>query len=186
MDSKPIVLTDDDSLVDHDLSNVYAHWLIENPPIINQQDIKFKKKEQIETLKKSVLKHRIRLLTGKDLPVIETEVGKSFENDSELRKLARLLILEAVGKLPKIPKPTVGRKRAFVDDAGEVEEPTKKKGRRSLAPTPAATTPKRPARKSMLPQIPIVTRFEPEPMEANEEESEDDLDYTDLGPNPTE
>ena len=65
MDSKPIVLTDDHSLVDHDLSNVYAHWLIENPPIINQQDIKFKKKEQIETLKKSVLKHRIRLLTGK-------------------------------------------------------------------------------------------------------------------------
>ena len=65
MDSKPIVLTDDDSLVDHDLSNVYAHWLIENPPIIDQQDIKFKKKEQIGTLKKSVLKHRIRLLTGK-------------------------------------------------------------------------------------------------------------------------
>ena len=65
MDSKPIVLTDDDSLVDHDLSNVYAYWLIENPPIIDQQDIKFKKKEQIGTLKKSVLKHRIRLLTGK-------------------------------------------------------------------------------------------------------------------------
>lgn len=185
MDSKPIVLTDDHSLVDHDLSNVYAHWLIENPPIIDQQDIKFKKKEQIETLKKSVLKHRIRLLTGKDLPVIETEVGKSFGNDDDLKKLARLLILEAVGKLPNIPKPTVSRKRAF-DDAGEVEEPTKKKGRRSLAPTPAATTPKRPARKSMLPQIPIVTRSEPEPMEANEEESEDDLDYTDLGPNPTE
>ena len=121
-----------------------------------------------------------------DLPAIETEVGKSFENDSELKKLARLLILEAVGKLPKIPKPAVSRKRVFVDDAGEVEEPTKKKGRRSLAPTPAATTPKRPARKSMLPQIPIVTRSEPEPMEANEEESEDDLDYTDLGPNPTE
>jgi len=88
MDSKPIVLTDDHSLVDHDLSNVYAHWLIENPPIINQQDIKFKKKEQIETLKKSVLKHRIRLLTGKDLPAIETEVGKSFENDSELKKIS--------------------------------------------------------------------------------------------------
>ena len=113
-------------------------------------------------------------------------MGKSFENDSELKKLARLLILEAVGKLPKIPKPTVSRKRAFVDDACEVEEPTKKKGRRSLAPTPAATTPKRPTRKSMLPQIPIVTMSEPEPMEANEEESEDDLDYTDLGPNPTE
>jgi len=88
MDSKPIVLTDDHSLVDQDLSNVYAHWLIENSPIINQQDIKFKKKEQIETLKKSVLKHRIRLLTGKDLPVIETEVGKSFENDSELKKIS--------------------------------------------------------------------------------------------------
>ena len=71
MDSKPIVLTDDHSLVDHDLSNVYAHWLIENPPIIDQQDIKFKKKEQIETLKKSVLKHRIRLLTGK----VRIEIG---------------------------------------------------------------------------------------------------------------
>ena len=69
----------------------------------------------------------------------------------------------------------VGHKIVFQRvEAVEVEEPTKKKGRRSLAPTPAATTPKRPARKSMLPQIPIVTRSEPEPMEANEEESEDD------------
>ena len=65
MDSKPIVLTDDHSLVDHDLSNVYAHWLNEKPATILQHDVKFKKKEQVETLKKSVLKHRIRLLTGK-------------------------------------------------------------------------------------------------------------------------
>ena len=65
MDTKPIVLTEDHSLVDHDLSNVYAHWLNEKPAAILQHDVKFKKKEQIETLKKSVLKHRIRLLTGK-------------------------------------------------------------------------------------------------------------------------
>ena len=65
MDSKPIILSEDKSLVEQDLSNVYAHWLTENPPIIHQHDVKFKKKEQIETLKKAVLKHRIRVLTGK-------------------------------------------------------------------------------------------------------------------------
>ena len=65
MDSKPIVLTDDHTLVAQDLSNVYAHWLIENPPIISQHDVKFKKKENIDSLKKSMLKHRIRVLTGK-------------------------------------------------------------------------------------------------------------------------
>ena len=49
MDTKPIVLTEDHSLVDHDLSNVYAHWLNEKPAAILQHDVKFKKKEQIET-----------------------------------------------------------------------------------------------------------------------------------------
>ena len=56
-------------------------------------------------------------------------MGKSFENDNDLKKLARLLILEAVGKLPHIPKPATSRKRPFVEDAGgEVEESPKKKG----------------------------------------------------------
>ena len=105
--------------------------------------------------------------------MIETEVGKSFENDDDLKKFARLLILEAAGKLPPMPKPipkenvsTPSRKRTLVEESVEVQEATKKKGRRSLAvPSPATpvvkSTPR--SRRSMMPQIPTVKNTEPEP-----------------------
>ena len=130
-----------------------------------------------------------------DLTVIESEVGKSFASDDDLKKLAKLLILEAAGKLPTIEKPITkdSRKRPFVEDTGDVQEPTRKKGRRSIAipPSPAAaastSTPTRRSRKSILPQTPIL---EPEPvnsaMDIDEEEENDDFDISDLGPNPTQ
>ena len=72
-------------------------------------------------------------------------------------------------------------------------EPIKKKGRRSIAVVPSpAVTPKRESRRqSMMPQIPVVKKTVPEPIEATEEEEEEKeeeeetLDISDLGPNPT-
>ena len=72
-------------------------------------------------------------------------------------------------------------------------EPIKKKGRRSIAVVPSpAVTPKRESRRqSMMPQIPVVKKTVPEPIEATEEEEdekeeeEETLDISDLGPNPT-
>ena len=70
-------------------------------------------------------------------------------------------------------------------------EPIKKKGRRSIAvvPSPAATLKRESRRQSMMPQIPVVKKTVPEPIEAEEEEEEKEeeetLDISDLGPNPT-
>ena len=196
-DFKPLILNEDHSLVDHDLTNVYGHWLSDDSAVISQQEVKFKKKENIDSLKKSVLKHRIRILTGKDLSVIESEVKKTIDSDTDLKKLAKLLILEAAGKLPAAPVRAVvenSRKRTFEDVASEeVDEqpPIKRRpGRKSVAAfaSPAVPTPKRPSRRSMMPQIPVEVQDPEEEMEEDEpveENEEEELDLSDLGPNPT-
>lgn len=188
-DNKPTILSGDQTLVDHDLSNVYEHWNTFDNPVLTGNDVKFKKKETIDSLKKSVLKHRIRSLTGKDLKVIESEVGKAIETDNDLRRLAKLMILEACGKLPYLPKNVktslAGRKRAINDlDIGtDSPEPAKKRGRKSIAAiasfTPVEASPRR-SRKSMLPSIPANTANENDASEGDEE-----IDLSELGPNPT-
>ena len=188
---KPIILTDDDTLVESDLKNVYHHFLSSDTTLPFSKEVKFKKKESIEDLKKSVLKHRIRLLTGKDLSAIETETGKTIDKDADLRHLARLMILEATGNLPTAnppPVPKESRKRNLSEEP-EAEEPKRKRGRKSIAvssmPIKEALTPKR-SRRSMLPQVPIVEKMEEDLEEEVEEENEEEeLDLTDLGPNPT-
>ena len=66
MDGKPLILNDTISLVNKDLSNVYRNW-IKNGDNYLQFDVKFKKKEDINRLSKSLLKHRILTLTGNHL-----------------------------------------------------------------------------------------------------------------------
>ena len=77
MTEKPLVLSSDMTLVDHDLSSVFAHYLDQQTPEFTME-VKFKKKEDIGTMAKSVLKHRIQSLTGKNIQALETELGKSI------------------------------------------------------------------------------------------------------------
>merc|ERR1719320_199712 len=80
---------------------------------------------------KSVIKHRIKALTGKSTQEMEEEIGHTSPDDSgfsvqELRKMAHLLIRAAADKLPPLPAsppkaPTAGRKRPSEPDDDEEE-----------------------------------------------------------------
>lgn len=190
MDNKPIILTEDISLVEHDLRNVYRHYKAHTAV---SDDVKFKKKENIGTMSKAILKHRIQNLTGKSLPVIESEMGQSFDSVDEVRKLAKLLLLEAFGKLPfmaEAPQVAVGKKRPIDTEA---DEPFRKRSRKSTTATSSSNrdlvdscridVSEKKSRRSFLDR-----RVEPlaEPIIEDEnmaEVVEDDL--IDIGPNPT-
>ena len=122
MDGKPLILNDNISLVNKDLSNVYRNW-IENGDNQCQFDVKFKKKEDITGLSKSLLKHRILTLTGKNLVNIESEMGKSLDTVEELRKFSKVLLHEAFGKLPIAMETstTASRKRTLDDANGKTK-----------------------------------------------------------------
>ena len=156
MASKPLILSDSITLVDKDLTNVYRHWTKNGKETQLPCDVKFKKKEEVNTLGKALLKHRIYALTGKNLPTIENEMGQNLEKVEDLKCFAKILLHEAFEKLPKIAAPEpVGepmdtsvpvnrRKRGFNDDSGsnggEAEiEPSRKRGRKSIAVTPSST-----------------------------------------------
>lgn len=143
---------------------------------------------------KSLVKHRIQSLTGKNLPTLEADLGKSIESVQDLRRLAKLLLLEAFGKLPhKEEKKVVegkSRKRVLEETPETRGEPVLKRGRKSLAATSTqrnVPTPTR-SRRSMLPNIPMQEAKEEveEKVEMDiDEEEEDDVDLSELGPNPT-
>ena len=122
MDGKPLILNDNISLVNKDLSNVYRNW-IENGDNQCQFDVKFKKKEDVNGLSKSLLKHRILTLTGKNLVNIESEMGKSLDTVEELRKFSKVLLHEAFGKLPIAMETstTASRKRTLDDANGKTK-----------------------------------------------------------------
>jgi len=132
LEMEAIILDSKSTLVGKDLSNVYRHFK-KSPSTDLPAEIstKFKKKEQLETMAKSVLKHRIKALTGKSTQEMEEEIGHTSPDDSgfsvhELRKMAHLLIRAAADKLPPLPasppKPTAGRKRPSEPDEDDEAE----------------------------------------------------------------
>ena len=190
MADKPLIMSDDMSLVGHDLSSVFAHWN-GNEFTFPSIEVKFKKKESIDNMAKSLVKHRIQSLTGKNLPTLEADLGKSIESVQDLRRLAKLLLLEAFGKLPhKEEKKVVegkSRKRVLEETPETRGEPVLKRGRKSLAATSTqrnVPTPTR-SRRSMLPNIPmqeameeVVEKVE---MDIDEEEEDDEEEDDDEG-----
>ena len=69
---KPVILTNDKGLVNVDLSPAYraASAGAVNP----DQVTRFKKKENISGMARSILKHRIQTLTGKQIKLIEVRI----------------------------------------------------------------------------------------------------------------
>ena len=189
MAEKPLVLSDDMSLVGHDLSSVLAHFS-SNDFTFPSTEVKFKKKETVDDMAKSLVKHRIQALTGKNVPTLEAELGKPIEKVEDLRRLAKLLLLEAFGKLP-FKENTTGKGRKRVSETAAQDEPVLKRGRKSLAvPTSGQRTVATPtrSRRSMLPSIPVREEKVVEEVEEEDEEvenEEDQVDLSELGPNPT-
>merc|ERR1719220_955581 len=109
--------------------------------------VRFKKKEEIGTMTKSILKHKIQTLTGRSVKVIEEEMQYKPKDPNEpsmdidtMRRLAMSLILLSNGVLPAQSNgtkafngdgaPEKGKKRAI-----EEEETQAKAARRTLDST---------------------------------------------------
>ena len=178
--AKPMILANDKALVGQDISAVLDAF--RSQPDVDLAKTQFKKKEILDDLPKSILKHRIQNLTGKNMPDLEKELGFDLMKDGRgmpvegMRRLAHLLILDAHGEeLPKgtavkatDKKPGMKRGHSQVEvaeepAAAEEEEeevaPVVKRPRstrKSLAPA-ALAAPKRETvkrgRKSLAPEI---------------------------------
>jgi len=171
-----IVLTTENSLENVDLTAAFQA-VKENVTV----SARFKKKEDLVNISKSILKHRIQTLTGRNIKKIEEEmkyrpvdVNETGMNIDVMKKLAHCLILLAEGELegdaaaPEEPapaptpiQPLAGKKRpAPSSTVNEVPAKSAKVGRRSLAAsrvtdTPDAPSPARRGRKSIA--TPLVT-----------------------------
>ncbi|XP_059085273.1 uncharacterized protein LOC131882210 [Tigriopus californicus] len=179
------VLTNEKALVGQDLEPVYQHFLalaappgshgdpegdpeghapdpnsVSGPDKSDESDApeyRFKKKESVSTMAKSLLKHRLQTLTGQSMAQIQVRLGYDLIRDGngmgvrDMRRLARLMLRQAHGQLGPPPARPNPRKRAPEAPAlapHEAPEPAVKRSRssrRSVLPdsslTPASTTP---------------------------------------------
>ena len=112
---------------------------------------RFKKKEDIGRMTKSILKHKIQTLTGKSIKNLEEEMGYKAKNPNEssmdvetMRSLASSLVLLACDELPDYMdiSPTRGIKRPASSSA-EAGTSASKASRRSL---PSAEKPRTPSK----------------------------------------
>lgn len=146
-----MVLTATDGLVGADLGPAYRAVQAGStfPGLIPR----FKKKENIGTMTKSILKHKIQTLTGKSVKIIEEEMKYKAKDPNEpsmdvdtMRSLASVLILLSNGELPHTnngaapvaereqPQAVKSGKKRAPDRTQEDEgtQPKAKVGRKSL------------------------------------------------------
>eukprot|EP00090_Calanus_glacialis_P037589 TRINITY_DN6488_c0_g1_i1.p1 TRINITY_DN6488_c0_g1~~TRINITY_DN6488_c0_g1_i1.p1 ORF type:complete len:549 (-),score=217.74 TRINITY_DN6488_c0_g1_i1:113-1759(-) len=146
---RQVLLADPSGLVGVDLYQAYKAVRSNQSPagVIPR----FKKKEDISSMAKSILKHKIQTLTGKSVKTIEDEMKYQPKDPNEpsmdidtMRRLASSLVLLSNKELPNYAEPEVpeaappvkaGSKRSSSSQVeAEVSKP--KAGRRSLAVAP--------------------------------------------------
>lgn len=100
-----LLLHKEDALVGADLTPAYQA-LKQDVAVVSAM---FRKKEDINKMAKSILKHRIQTLTGRSMKIIEEEMNykpldpnETGMNEQVLRKLAHCLVLQANGDLPPV------------------------------------------------------------------------------------
>jgi len=158
---RQIILSNQEALKGLDLNLAYNAVKADKSPA--GLVARFKKKEDIDRMTKSILKHKIQTLTGKSIKTMEEEMGYVPKNPDEpsmdvdtMRKLARSLVLMACNELPnyQVPAPVAasaaassasasrpGNKRAApADDVDTAAPAVKKMSRRSIAVTESSTT----------------------------------------------
>jgi len=145
MMERQVLLADAAGLVGADLSPAYrAVRSMQSPAGLVPR---FKKKEDIPSMAKSILKHKIQTLTGKSVKTIEEEMKYQPKDPNEpsmdvdtMRRLAASLVLLSNQELPhyaetqvsEAPPVTVGSKRSSSSQV-EAEASKPRAGRRSLA-----------------------------------------------------
>ena len=78
---KQIILNDPEALLGKDLSKAFKAVRAEKLP--SGMVARFKKKEDIGRMTKSILKHKIQTLTGKSIKSLEKEMGYEAKNPDE-------------------------------------------------------------------------------------------------------
>jgi len=149
-----VLLADTAGLVGEDLSPAYRAVRSNQRPAGLVP--RFKKKEDISSMAKSILKHKIQTLTGKSVKMIEDEMKYQPKDPNEpsmdidtMRRLASSLVLLSNQELPnyaepeQVPEPApavkIGSKRSSSSQVeAEVSKP--RAGRRSLAVAPSDTS----------------------------------------------
>jgi len=152
MTERQVILTDQEALLGADLELSFKAVRAAKAPagLIPR----FKKKEEIGRMSKSILKHKIQSLTGKNIKQLEEGLGYKPKDPNEpsmdidtMRRLASSLVLQAAGELPDYPggaaqavpaAPAASRKRSApaAAEAGS----SKKSSRKSLGVTGLAQT----------------------------------------------
>merc|ERR1719495_1008302 len=143
-----------------EIENVYRHFrtaVLKNNGQLPDDlpNAKFKKKEDLDSTAKSLIKHKIKQLTGQSGQDVEQALGYSTQDGAgipveELRKVARLMILEASDKLPEIADPEAVKNGS----SGGADAGKKKKTKVAVEATVTPSTPTRRAtRKSLAPEI---------------------------------
>jgi len=151
---KQVILSSNDALIGADLTPAYKAVRSNQFPagIV----ARFKKKEDISCMAKSILKHKIQTLTGKSVKNIEDEMDYKPKDPNEpsmdidtMRRLASSLVLLANNELPnyreteskenhEIPPQKVGSKRSSAKQ--EEADVLPKSSRRSLAANSLSST----------------------------------------------
>jgi len=182
-----------------EIENVYRHFrtaVLKNNGQLpdNLPNAKFKKKEDLDSTAKSLIKHKIKQLTGQSGQDVEQALGYSTQDGvgipvEDLRKVARLMILAASDQLPNIPDPQEKAKNEeTADNPGGKKKKTAKPAVEAAALTPSTPT-RRATRKSLAPEMlrkdddKVDCRLKQEKVEEEKLVIKDeDLG---LGPNPT-
>jgi len=128
MDKLAIILKPGLDLKGKDLTPAYRHFnlshdLPDNPAM-------FKKKEPLQNMAKSILKHRIQNLTDKSVACIENEIDYTSPDGTGLtvemlRRLAHFLILQASGELEELPEPQHIQPKLIESTPGKRKRPLK-------------------------------------------------------------
>jgi len=150
---KQVILADTAALVGADLNLAYKAVRSDKSPA--GVVARFKKKEDIDRMTKSILKHKIQTLTGKSIKILEDEMGYKPKDPNEpsmdidtMRRLASSLVLLASNELPDYPDTApapgpapvqAGTKRPAASTS-ETGGTGRKVSRRSIAVTEAASS----------------------------------------------
>ncbi len=74
------LLSSEDALSGRDLSSALAHFRANRAAALAPEEMaRFKKKEPLSSLPKSLLKHRLTTLTGRPASELEAELGYSIK-----------------------------------------------------------------------------------------------------------
>jgi len=174
------------ALVGHDLAPALSHYRKTSKQPLPLPLARFRKKEALETLGKSLVKHRIQTLTGQSGADLEAQLGFSIKagksmSPDDVRRLAHCLILQACGRLDQNGEAGPEREEKEPEKVSPKRAPRRSlavKAAVSAAPALAGRTRRSVAPEAMSRTVGRLTASKKKPLkqvQEEEEEKEEDL-----------